>query len=345
MASARVPGSGAGWRGACALTGALLWGHLQLLCAQSPTNTTSVCGQPGVTGKIYHGEDAPDERWPWQASLLFRGQHICGASLFDAQWVISAAHCFQRSHQAEDYRVLLGYHKLEKPTEHSMMMTVYRLFVHNDFNKKYFMSRDITLLQLHRPAKFTSHVLPVCLPGANMTVPAHSSCWATGWGMITEDTVLHSPRQLQQAELGIMNNDACNMLLADPNSGQRPVQEDMICAGDLMKGKSVCRGDSGGPLVCFLNNTWFLMGLSSFSAPCNDPVGPSVFSKVSYFANWIREKQSSSPSPDPSIAPPEEPPPALGNSVSLGTAHKHRTCVILVSSQTFLLWWLCLRIL
>uniref|UniRef100_A0A3Q2GVM1 Peptidase S1 domain-containing protein n=2 Tax=Equus TaxID=9789 RepID=A0A3Q2GVM1_HORSE len=142
-----------------------------------------------------------------------------------------------------------------------------------------------------------------------------------------------------------MNNDACNMLLADPNSGQRPVQEDMICAGDLMKGKSVCRGDSGGPLVCFLNNTWFLMGLSSFSAPCNDPVGPSVFSKVSYFANWIREKQSSSPSPDPSIAPPEEPPPALGNSVSLGTAHKHRTCVILVSSQTFLLWWLCLRIL
>lgn len=41
MASARVPGSGAGWRGACALTGALIWGHLQLLCAQSPTNTTS----------------------------------------------------------------------------------------------------------------------------------------------------------------------------------------------------------------------------------------------------------------------------------------------------------------
>lgn len=76
-----------------------IWRHqgwrLQCGCLTAGLVST-VCGQPGVTGKIYHGEDAPDERWPWQASLLFRGQHICGASLFDAQWVISAAHCFQR---------------------------------------------------------------------------------------------------------------------------------------------------------------------------------------------------------------------------------------------------------
>lgn len=57
---------------------------------------STVCGRPPGKGKIIGGQDAPDNRWPWQASLLYRGQHICGATLIDAFWVVSAAHCFQK---------------------------------------------------------------------------------------------------------------------------------------------------------------------------------------------------------------------------------------------------------
>ena len=57
---------------------------------------STVCGKPAVTGKIFGGQNAPDRRWPWQASLLYHGKHICGAALIDAYWVISAAHCFQK---------------------------------------------------------------------------------------------------------------------------------------------------------------------------------------------------------------------------------------------------------
>jgi secreted trypsin-like serine protease len=57
---------------------------------------STVCGKTRFHGKIFGGQKAEPERWPWQASLLLRGSHICGAALIDKAWVLSAAHCFQR---------------------------------------------------------------------------------------------------------------------------------------------------------------------------------------------------------------------------------------------------------
>lgn len=91
-----------------------------------------------------------------------------------------------RSHEPSDYQILLGYHQLQHPTEHSLCMTVNRIIVHSDFNKPYFMGSDIALLQLHLSVNFTSHVLPSCLPGPNAELPSHTSCWITGWGIVTE---------------------------------------------------------------------------------------------------------------------------------------------------------------
>ncbi|XP_047577997.1 serine protease 40-like [Lutra lutra] len=227
-------------------------------------------------------------------------------------------------------------------------MTVYRLIVHNEFNKHYFMGSDIALLQLHLSVNFTSHILPACLPGPTTKLPLHSSCWITGWGMITEGDFLAPPFQLQEGEVGIIDSEVCKMYfqLPDSSSSEYSIHEDMFCAGDLMTGKSICQGDSGGPLVCKLNSsTWFLMGLSSWSQACHYPISPSVFTRITYFSNWISEKQSTSPNPHPSLAPPQEKPPILSDFTSLGMVHKPTTCITLVSSQTFLLLLISLRTL
>nr|KAF6495874.1 hypothetical protein HJG63_010204 [Rousettus aegyptiacus] len=200
---------------------------------------STVCGKPAVTGKIFGGKNSPDLRWPWQASLLYRGRHTCGATLIDVFWVISAAHCFQKSHEPSDYKILLGYHKLQHPTEHSLQMTVNRIIVHSDFNRRHFMGSDIALLQLHLSVNFTSHILPACLPEPTTDLPSHTSCWITGWGMVTEDEFLVPPLQLQEGEVGIIDNNVCKIYFQEPNSSssQYSLHEDMLCAGDLITGR------------------------------------------------------------------------------------------------------------
>ncbi|KAL6090585.1 hypothetical protein STEG23_009434, partial [Scotinomys teguina] len=122
------------------------------------------CGRTKSQGKIFGGEMAMPEQWPWQASLLFRGSHICGAVLIDKNWVASAAHCFQRFRKPSDYRILLGYHQLGKPTEYSRQMTVNILISHKNFNKFYRQGSDIVLIPLHKPVMYSSHIFPACIP-------------------------------------------------------------------------------------------------------------------------------------------------------------------------------------
>lgn len=51
-----------------------------------------VASQARITG----GNSATPGQWPWQVSILYDGNHVCGGSLVSEQWVLSAAHCFPR---------------------------------------------------------------------------------------------------------------------------------------------------------------------------------------------------------------------------------------------------------
>jgi len=37
--------------------------------------------------------EALPHSWPWMVSLQVYGRHICGGSLINNQWVVTASHC------------------------------------------------------------------------------------------------------------------------------------------------------------------------------------------------------------------------------------------------------------
>uniref|UniRef100_A0A3Q3IXV2 Peptidase S1 domain-containing protein n=1 Tax=Monopterus albus TaxID=43700 RepID=A0A3Q3IXV2_MONAL len=59
----------------------------------SGVSLSSVCGKPPLNNRIVGGQTASAGSWPWQVSLHRSGSHICGGSLINNQWVMTAAHC------------------------------------------------------------------------------------------------------------------------------------------------------------------------------------------------------------------------------------------------------------
>lgn len=93
-----------------------------------------------------------------------------------------------KSSAPEDYQVLLGSTQLYQHTQHTQKMSVNRIIMHPDFEKFHSFGNDIAMLQLHLPVNFTSYISPACLPTPGLQLPSHSSCWITGWGMLSEDS-------------------------------------------------------------------------------------------------------------------------------------------------------------
>ncbi|EHB06080.1 Testicular serine protease 2 [Heterocephalus glaber] len=327
--------------------------HVKAFCDHKPSGDlcgSPVCGNFSATeeeeGAGDHIRAGGEEQKVRRAMMKPSELGLLNSEGVWAEYGQAAPGCVTRSHNPSDYRILLGYNQLSNPTNYSLKMTVNKFIVHADYDKIHHMSRDIVLMQLHRPMEFTSHVHPICLPNSSFTLPIFTSCWISGWGMITEDRFLPALFQLQEGELILISNEQCAAEYMHPSGVQDPsefqVKEDMLCAAEYRMGRSICRGDSGGPLVCPVQGVWYLMGVASWSAECVAPVGPNIFSRITYFINWIQEKKQANPDPDISLAPPQEKLLALTGLNSQGTVEP-QIFIVLLSSQIFLLQLILLR--
>lgn len=67
-----------------------------------------------------------------------------------------------------------------------------------------------------------------------------------------------------------------------------------ICAGDLGGGHDSCKGDSGGPMMMPVHENgkfpFYQIGIVSYGKECGKPDMPSIYSRVSHHADWIKEQ-------------------------------------------------------
>ncbi|XP_072445130.1 neurotrypsin isoform X4 [Chiloscyllium punctatum] len=256
--------------------------------------TSTLCGLRLLNQRqkrIIGGKNSLRGGWPWQAAIRLRTSHgdgrlLCGATLIDSCWVLTAAHCFKRyGNSTKNYIVRVGdYHTLV-PEEYEERFEVKRIIIHKGYRPDA-NDYDIALVKLegHQEhcAKFSAHVLPVCLPHRREQIQKRgSNCYITGWG----DTGRAYSKTLQQAAIPLLPRRHCEERYKQRFTGR------MICAGNLLDHKRVdsCQGDSGGPLVCEkARGHWVVFGVTSWGHGCGVKDTPGVYTKVSTFIPWIK---------------------------------------------------------
>uniref|UniRef100_G1PEJ1 Peptidase S1 domain-containing protein n=1 Tax=Myotis lucifugus TaxID=59463 RepID=G1PEJ1_MYOLU len=242
--------------------------------------------------RIVNGGDAQTGAWPWQASMQWKGQHNCGASLISSRWLLSAAHCFthQRSYMhtrgplwgplawpAGGSQIVRGHSHLPL---HALLHPLSGPGVHN----------DIALVQLAKEVSFSKYVRKICLPEAKMKLADNDSVVVTGWGTLYMNGPF--PNILQEALVKIIDNKVCNA----PHALSGLVTDNMLCAG-FMSGKTdACQNDSGGPLVYpDSRNIWHLVGIVSWGDGCAKKNKPGVYTRVTAYRDWITSSLNSEP--------------------------------------------------
>ena len=123
---------------------------LQLLLAPFTTTEQPLVPTPRIVGGV---QIDPAYKYPFLSSLLSYNSPICGASLIEPSWVLTAAHCVNSNRPASTYSVLIHGHDFNNLNNHRCTETIsaVRSICHPSYNSNS-MVADICLLQLQRPA-------------------------------------------------------------------------------------------------------------------------------------------------------------------------------------------------
>lgn len=228
---------------------------------------------PEKNPRIIGGQASVPGRFPYYA--LMNGSNLCGAVLISPRFVLTAAHC-----QDADLDFAVDSISRRVGKEIGIVdRAVHPLY--DDFTY----SNDIAMFELSEDATNedgtpSSYVRlspeEIDLAGTSMTV--------VGYGDIDPDEeITRFSETLHRVDVKYVSNAECN------RDHRGEIDDEMMCAED--DGKDACYGDSGGPLLLTPNENDFnedmLVGIVSWGRGCADKQFPGVYTRISYFYDWI----------------------------------------------------------
>ncbi|KAH8378575.1 hypothetical protein KR009_000025, partial [Drosophila setifemur] len=213
-----------------------------------------------VNGKRIYIEEVP-----FQCSLHFEGDFICGCVIINLSWIGTAAHC--DIGDPDQYKVRSGSDNVYRGGDLRNVQLVVR---HPDYDD-YTMRNDLTMMKLSNPVRYSKYVQTCRLPSPNRGFPPEFL--VSGW----EDTSSNG-QNLRGVDVDLMRRDKCQQ---EYKGTGMTIYKDMICASRMRRDS--CSEDSGGALshdgVCF--------GIVSFGSGCADY--PGVYVNLEKYIGWIKK--------------------------------------------------------
>uniref|UniRef100_H0V548 Coagulation factor VII n=1 Tax=Cavia porcellus TaxID=10141 RepID=H0V548_CAVPO len=247
-----------------------------------------------IQGRIVGGQKCPRGECPWQAILMFNGAPLCGGSLLETGWVVSAAHCFDKLQSLRNLSVVLGEHDLSEVDGTEQVRKVTQVIFPDTYVRGQ-KDHDIVLLRLQRPVNLTDYVVPLCLPEtafAQGTLAKIRFSRVSGWGQLLDRGAMAV--ELMAIEVPRLMNQDCLEQTQRTNSSP-VITKNMFCAGYLDGTKDACKGDSGGPHATQFRGTWYLTGVVSWGEGCAAVGQLGVYTRVARYIEWLRRLMRSQP--------------------------------------------------
>ncbi|ENM5825793.1 trypsin-like serine protease [Vibrio metoecus] len=241
--------------------------------------------ESGVSSRIIGGEQATVGAWPYMVALTTRDKSSawCGGSLLNERYVLTAAHCVDKTDPAT-MDIIVGAYDMDNIGA-AERIRVKQIYVHEAYIKAQ-KGNDIAVLELESTPtlnQFTSIAIPVDFD----ELRENDLLTVIGFGARKEVNGNRSdyPTKLHQVDVPFVPIAECRK-----KGGSYETQGDgVFCAG--VEGKDSCAGDSGGPIFFRTNHGLTQMGVVSWGAGCGQPDKPGVYTKLSAFNNWINDQR------------------------------------------------------
>ncbi|XP_026831405.1 venom serine protease 34 isoform X1 [Ooceraea biroi] len=241
------------------------------------------CGKKNIllSSRIIGGREVFENEFPWMAGIISvnRSETICGASIINDRYVVTAAHCIVYGFNKDDLKVSVGSHNSCKWDTKSTIFSVDSIFPHPNYDNQTNFA-DIMLVKLIMSITFNEFVRPICLPNIGLDVSSRfggQSVSALGWGFSENNSLFSNECGLRIVELTLYNRSECP---TDVSS--------LICAGYKTSPRGTCGGDSGGPLQLLdEDHKYVLLGITSNGIGCANIYYPDFYTDVTQMVPWI----------------------------------------------------------
>ncbi|EDV91205.1 GH17321 [Drosophila grimshawi] len=220
-------------------------------------------------------------RYPFMVSIQIiengKYKHLCGGTILNKYFVITAAHCTLLPQQlyAKNLFVIGGSNMLYD--RKSIRFRVRELKRHPKFQP--FHGNDIMLLQLTSAIPLDNLRFSAIDFRQSYRVDKDLHLILLGWGR----TKVQTPKNIEVVHFRTMSNAKCFV-----NYKFKYLKNGDICANNTKGDRGACDGDSGGPLIDEQLN--YLHGVLSYGRkPCVKG-RIYVFTRMSEYIGWIKRQ-------------------------------------------------------